>query len=304
MNKNEYYSKETLKIAIIAFLVATNIALVNYLLPSSIGIDFSLKVFAKVFILLPLVFFILYPSLLGLNLSDHFKISEKIVNLIYTIGFFLTITIIYMTAAVSGLVWISINWISNMIVLKLLIFLIFGGPLFITYKKIKKWIGDSEHYFKLDIGKLWPNFKRIYDKIVSWASILFGIFFGVYMFLGLTNYTALELQKDKIDFIFNLIFINISLFGFTLVGSVFETRGQKVSKTEIELFRASLSFLGSTLMLLMFLALTHLPKTTPAYQDLFNLAVVPLFFAIIGFVIGIIGIFRELSKYLDKLDPS
>ena len=155
--------------------------------------------------------------------------------------------------------------------------------------------------FDGQFGKIQKLVSNYFSKYVS---PLFTLAIGILLWLGITNYTTLELGQNRVDFIFQLIEINLTLFGFSLVGGIFEKykepKEEKAESVEIKLFQSSMNFLTSTLFLFMFIGSSFLPKETMFYSILNGLAPLFLIFAILLFCIGLINVFLDLNKYSQK----
>lgn len=141
----------------------------------------------------------------------------------------------------------------------------------------------------LDIIK---NFLRKY------VGILFIVLIAILLTLGLTNYVTSQLKANEIDIIFKLISINLTLFGFCLVGNIFENK--KLKLIEKKLFMSSMLFLTSTLFLFGFLGLYFLPNDNQIYAIMGAFAPYSLIGSLFITMLGLLAFYLDLDKLLDE----
>ncbi len=156
-------------------------------------------------------------------------------------------------------------------------------------------------FFQKINNKLSEIINNIISKINIFIGVVSLIFIGILLFLGLGNYVLTELMNNKLDFLFKLIGINLTLFGFCLIGGVLEKKVPELKKIEINLFNTSLFFLTSTILMFLSIALTYLPKTKPFYVTLSSSSILPLLGGLIFFIIGLLSIYVQIKKHSDNL---
>ena len=121
------------------------------------------------------------------------------------------------------------------------------------------------------------------------------------VFFGVLKYASGLSQAHLFSFVFDLININLLLFGFCLVGGIFENR--KLAGVELALFKAGMNFLTAALLLFMSLMLPYAAAGIGAKLDyLQRLAPLIFIFGLLLFFAGIIIIYSELHRHLKKIE--
>lgn len=140
-----------------------------------------------------------------------------------------------------------------------------------------------------------------WHKLRKILGVLFILGIIVLLSIGLLNYVNQQLKQGDTDIIFELISINLTLFGFGLVAGIFEKKAKNLKFIERKLFLSSLIFLSSSIFLFAYAGLNSLPESDYLGSVFKPSTPLLLIGAILMLFIGLLFMFLDLDEHLDLI---
>lgn len=197
LNKNDVEGKDTIRVAIVALLIALNFGILNYVGDkkfNTINFESILKVSAGVFVGLTLLIFLLYIIALGISKSYKTSKIKEAHPFLYDLGLALTALIVFMTVVVSIGIKIS-PYLNNNIIFIYFYFgvgVAGGGKIFtkLFEKHLNQIISITRKKIKLN-----KTDKRFYIGLIL---TILSIALAFYLSTESTK-TAIELAEKSIN---------------------------------------------------------------------------------------------------------